>query len=476
MITFNDLYKKINTYIHHEKDLNLIREAYELAASKHEGQLRKSGEPYIIHPLNVAMILADLHVGPNTIISAILHDIVEDTDCTLEFIKEKFGSDVASIVDGVTKVTQMKFTSLEKQQAENHQKMIIAMARDIRVIVVKLADRLHNLRTLEFQRPEKQVRISQETLEIYAPLAHKLGMFKIKAELEDTALKYINPEMYKTISELIDNRLVSNNNNYIDNMIGKIKDYLSDSGIVDYQIKGRIKNQYSIYKKMIKQDKAFEDIYDILAIRIIVDKVETCYHVLGIIHAHFTPIPKRFKDYIAVPKPNMYQSLHTTVIGSEGDTFEIQIRTVEMDHVAEYGIAAHWGYKENVEYSKEKEQYEIAQKLKWYADLLRITDEDKSGEAEELVNTIKGDILDANIYVYTPKGEVVALPKGATPLDFAYKIHTDIGNKTVGAIVNNKIVPLTYELKTGDIITMRINKNINRLYIMLEFYTREIQT
>lgn len=459
MITFNDLYKKINTYIHHEKDLNLIREAYELAASKHEGQLRKSGEPYIIHPLNVAMILADLHVGPNTIISAILHDIVEDTDCTLEFIKEKFGSDVASIVDGVTKVTQMKFTSLEKQQAENHQKMIIAMARDIRVIVVKLADRLHNLRTLEFQRPEKQVRISQETLEIYAPLAHKLGMFKIKAELEDTALKYINPEMYKTISELIDNRLVSNNNNYIDNMIGKIKDYLSDSGIADYQIKGRIKNQYSIYKKMIKQDKAFEDIYDILAIRIIVDKVETCYHVLGIIHAHFTPIPKRFKDYIAVPKPNMYQSLHTTVIGSEGDTFEIQIRTVEMDHVAEYGIAAHWGYKENVEYSKEKEQYEIAQKLKWYADLLRITDEDKSGEAEELVNTIKGDILDANIYVYTPKGEVVALPKGATPLDFAYKIHTDIGNKTVGAIVNNKIVPLTYELKTGDIITMRINKN-----------------
>ena len=458
MITFNDLYEKINTYIHFEKDLILIREAYELAESKHEGQLRKSGEPYIIHPLNVAMILADLHVGPNTIISAILHDIVEDTDCSLEYIKERFGSDVASIVDGVTKVTQMKFTSLEKQQAENHQKMIIAMARDIRVIVVKLADRLHNLRTLEFQKPEKQVRISQETLEIYAPLAHKLGMFKIKAELEDTALKYINPEMYGTISELIDKRLV-NNNNYIDVMIDKIKDYLSDAGIVDYQIKGRIKNQYSIYKKMIKQDKAFEDIYDILAIRIIVDKVETCYHVLGIIHAHFTPIPKRFKDYIAVPKPNMYQSLHTTVIGAEGDTFEIQIRTVEMDHVAEYGIAAHWGYKENVEYSKEKEQYEIAQKLKWYADLLRITDEEKSGEAEELVNTIKGDILDANIYVYTPKGEVVALPKGATPLDFAYKIHTDIGNKTVGAIVNNKIVPLTYELKTGDIITMRINKN-----------------
>jgi len=458
MITFEELMSHVTTYIHQEKNLSLLREAYELANEKHKDQKRKSGEPYIIHPLNVALILADLHVGPNTLIAALLHDIVEDTDCSLEYIKERFGSDVASIVDGVTKVTQMKFSSLEKQQAENHQKMIIAMAKDIRVIVVKLADRLHNLRTLEYQKPEKQERISRETLEIYAPLAHKLGMFKIKAELEDTALKYTNREMYDTISELIDKRF-SNNNNYIGQMIERIEEYLEEANITDYQIKGRIKNQYSIYKKMIKQEKSFEDIYDILAIRIIVDKVETCYHVLGIIHAHFTPIPKRFKDYIAVPKPNMYQSLHTTVIGVEGDTFEIQIRTVEMDHVAEFGIAAHWGYKENVEYSKEKEQYEIAQKLKWYADLLKITDEDKSDGAEELVNTIKGDILDANIYVYTPKGEVVALPKGATPLDFAYKIHTDIGNKTVGAIVNNKIVPLSYELQTGDIITMRINKN-----------------
>ena len=458
MVSFLDLEKKISSYIHYEKDLNLIKEAYELANEKHKGQLRKSGEPYIIHPLSVAMILADLNVGPNTLIAAILHDVVEDTDCGLEMIAEKFGNDVASIVDGVTKVTQMKFSSLEKQQAENHQKMIIAMAKDIRVIVVKLADRLHNLRTLEFQSPEKQVRIALETLEIYAPLAHKLGMFKIKAELEDTALKYTDPALYKTISELIDKRLTSNDN-YIDHMIDKIKEYMSESNISDYQIKGRIKNQYSIYKKMMKQAKAFEDIYDILAIRIIVDRVETCYHVLGIIHAHFTPIPKRFKDYIAVPKPNMYQSLHTTVIGVDGDTFEIQIRTHEMDHVAEYGIAAHWAYKENVEYSKEKEQYEIAQKLKWNAELLQITNEEKTGEAEELVNTIKGDILDANIYVYTPKGEVVALPKGATPLDFAYKIHTDIGNKTVGAIVNNKIVPLSYELQTGDIITMRINKN-----------------
>ena len=455
---YSKLVKELKHYIHKHEDLELIDEAFKLAASKHEGQLRKSGEPYIVHPLNVALILANLRVGPNTLIAGILHDVVEDTDMTLEALKEKFGSDVATLVDGVTKVTQMKFTSLENQQAENHQKMIIAMAKDIRVIVVKLADRLHNMRTLEFQPEHKQVRISQETLEIYAPLAHKLGMFKIKAELEDTALRYTNNSMYQTISQLINKRLKPKDN-YIDKMIAEITNYLIDNNVNSYQIKGRIKNQYSIYKKMIKQDKAFEDIYDILAIRIIVDKVETCYQVLGIIHAHYTPIPKRFKDYIAVPKPNMYQSLHTTVIGSEGDTFEIQIRTEEMDRVAEFGIAAHWAYKENVEYSKEKEQYEIAQKLKWYADLLQITNEDNTEQAEDLVNTIKGDILDANIYVYTPKGEVIALPKGATPLDFAYKIHTDIGNKTVGAIVNNKIVPLSYELQTGDIISMRINKN-----------------
>lgn len=458
MVDFNLLEQKINRYIHREDDVNLIKKAFDLAQKMHEGQLRKSGEPYIIHPLNVALILTDLNVGPATLIAGLLHDVVEDTSITLEEIAEMFGSDVRDIVDGVTKVSKMTFSSLAKRQAENHQKMIIAMAKDIRVIVVKLADRLHNMRTLSFQSTESQERISRETLEIYAPLAHKLGMFKIKAELEDTALKYINESMYLTISELI-NKKINNSDSFIDKMISEIKEYLEENGITNYQIKGRIKNQYSIYKKMISQDKAFEDIYDILAIRIIVERVDICYHVLGIIHAHFTPIPRRFKDYIAVPKPNMYQSLHTTVIGATGETFEIQIRTHEMDYVAEYGIAAHWGYKENVEYSKEREQFEIAQKLKWYADLLKIADEDKTGEAEELVETIKGDILDANVYVYTPKGEVVALPKGATPLDFAYKIHTDIGNKTIGAVVNGKIVPLAYELQTGDIISMRINKN-----------------
>ena len=459
MVTYEDLENELRHYMHEKKNLDFIKKAYLFSKEKHEGQLRKSGEPYITHPLSVAKILAELQVGPNTVVAGLLHDVVEDTDCSLNDLIKEFGEDVASIVDGVTKVTKMKFTSLEKQQAENHQKMIIAMTQDIRVVVVKLADRLHNMRTLEFQTKEKQIRISQETLEIYAPLAHKLGMFKIKAELEDTALKYTDTNMYNTITELVSKRVNVKENNYIDKMISETKKYLDDGMISNYQIKGRIKNTFSIYKKMQNNAKTFEEIYDILAIRIIVERIETCYQVLGLIHAHFTPIPKRFKDYIAVPKPNMYQSLHTTVIGSDGNTFEIQIRTKEMDEIAEMGIAAHWAYKENVAYSKEREQFEIAQKLKWYADLLQMTKEDNVGDAESLVNSIKGDILDANIYVYTPKGEVVALPKGATPLDFAYKIHTDIGNKTVGAIVNNKIVPLSYELQTGDIISMRINKN-----------------
>lgn len=456
---FEDLKMSLSSYMHKDEDLNLIEKAYLFAKEKHQNQFRKSGEPYINHPLNVAIILSTLHVGPNTICAGILHDTVEDTETSLDEISELFGSDIAGIVDGVTKVTELNFVSLEKTQAENHQKMIIAMAKDIRVIVVKLADRLHNMRTLEFQPKHKQIRISNETIEIYSPLAHKLGMFTIKAELEDIALKYINPSMYETISSLIEHKL-SSEDNYIDKMINLIQGSLDKNNITDYQIKGRIKSKYSIYKKMVSQDKAFEDIYDILAIRIIVPKVETCYHVLGIIHANFTPVPKRFKDYISVPKPNMYQSLHTTVIGIEGDTFEIQIRTYEMDETAEYGIAAHWAYKENVTYSKEKEQYEIAQKLKWYSDLLSITNEEEDAEdAENLVSAVKGDILDANVYVYTPKGEVIALPVGSTPLDFAYKIHTDIGNKTIGAIVNNKIVPLSYELKTGDIVSVRTNKN-----------------
>ena len=457
-VTYNDLYLVTSEYIHSEKDQKMIRKAFEMANYLHQGQYRTSGEAYIIHPLSVAIILAELHVGPATICAGLLHDTVEDTGVTLQTITEEFDADIALLVDGVTKLTQLKFTSLEQKQAENHQHMLLAMSKDIRVIVVKLADRLHNIRTLTALAPEKQARIARETLEIYAPLAHKLGMFKIKAELEDTALRYVDPTMYLKITNQIKNT-ASVRINTIDTTVEEIKKILEPHNIPNYEIKGRIKNKYSIYKKMINQNKDFEDIYDIVAIRVIVNTVAECYQVLGIIHANFTPVPKRFKDYIAVPKPNMYQSLHTTVIGPKGLIFEVQIRTVEMDKVAELGIAAHWAYKENVEYSKEKEQFEIASKLKWYGELLKFSEEEKTGEAKEFVTTIKQEILNTNVYVYTPTGDVIDLPKGATPLDFAYKIHTNIGNKTVGAMVNNRIVPLDYELQNGDIISIKTNKN-----------------
>lgn len=457
-VTYDDLYQLTSKYIHSEENQKLIRRAYDLAERLHVGQVRQSGEPYIIHPLNVAIILAELHAGPATLCAGLLHDTVEDTSETKEDLVESFGEDIASIVEGVTKLSQMKFATLEQKQAENHQHMLIAMAKDIRVIIVKLADRLHNIRTLGVCPAEKQVRIAKETLEIYAPLAHKLGMFQIKAELEDKALKYVEPVWYaKIVSQIKNNTSVRMHS--IDHTIAEITAYLQPEQIPHFEIKGRIKNVYSIYKKMINQNKSFEDIYDILAIRIIVSTIGECYQALGIIHAHYTPVPKRFKDYIAVPKPNMYQSLHTTVISNDGLIFEVQIRTEEMDRVAELGIAAHWAYKENVEYSKEKEQFEIASKLKWYRELLEYSEEDKSTKAKDFVETIKEDILTANVYVYTPTGEVIALPKGATPLDFAYKIHTNIGNKTVGALVNQKIVPLDYELQNGDIISIKTSKN-----------------
>ncbi len=453
-----DLLNLTKKYIHNEDSTKKIVHAYEVAEKMHNGQFRKSGEPYIIHPLNVACILASLHVGPDTICAGLLHDVVEDTSMTKEELASEFGEDIAELVDGVTKVGQLKFVSLEEKQVENHQHMLLAMAKDIRVIVVKLADRLHNIRTLGSLNSEKQVRIAKETLEIYAPLAHKLGIFRIKAELEDTALKYVEPAYYnKILGQIKSEDSVRMQN--VDHTIDEIKKLLDESGLKNYRIKGRIKNIYSIYKKMVNQNKDFKDIYDILAIRVIVDSIGECYQVLGIIHSHYTPVPKRFKDYIAVPKPNMYQSLHTTVISNDGFTFEVQIRTEDMDRVAEYGIAAHWAYKEGVEYSKEREQFEIAQKLKWYGDLLKFSEEEKSDDAKDYVETVKEDLLNTNVYVYTPQGEVIDLPVGATPLDFAYKIHTNIGNKTVGAMVNNHIVPLDYELQTGDIISIKTNKN-----------------
>lgn len=458
-VKYEDLFNIICTYIHNIDEQKRIYDAYLYADKKHQGQMRKSGDKYIVHPLHVAIILAELHVMPDTIIAGLLHDVVEDTNTDLEEIKGLFGADVAGMVDGVTKLTRMKFASLEQKQAENHQKMLLAMGKDIRVVVVKLADRLHNIRTIDAQSPEKRERICRETLEIYAPLAHRLGMFKIKAELEDRSLRYTDPVMFEKIETDISKNSVSRLEN-IDLIIKDIKEKLVNEGLHEFNIKGRVKNIYSIYKKMINQKKDFNDIYDVLAIRIIVDSIDNCYRVLGIIHANFTPVPKRFKDYIAVPKPNMYQSLHTTVISNSGLIFEVQIRTEEMDKVAELGIAAHWAYKENILYSKEKEQFEIAQKLKWYSELLKFNEEDSNEtSAKDFVDSVRKDILTTSVYVYTPTGEVIDLPKGATPLDLAYKIHTELGNKMVGATVNKRIVPLDYELQNGDIVSIRTNKN-----------------
>ncbi len=453
------LIESFSSYIKKPSDCKLIEKAYFLALKQHKGQMRKSGEPYITHPVAVAKIIAELKGGPATIMAALLHDTVEDTTTSLEDIEKEFGHDVASLVDGVTKIGKLSFNT-KASQADNHQKMLLAMAKDIRVVVIKIADRLHNVRTLDSMPAEKQYKIATETLEIYAPIAHRLGIFKVKAELEDRSLRYKDPPMYYRVSNMIQAKREEREAS-IDKVIGHIKTLFHESNLEEFEIKGRIKNIFSIYKKMVNDNRAFEDIYDLLAVRIIVDKVENCYQALGIIHASFTPIPRRFKDYIAVPKPNMYQSLHTTVLSEDGTLFEVQIRTHEMDQIAEYGIAAHWAYKENRAYSKEKEQFEIAQKLKWYGELLKMSEDqdDTSEGAEEFVGTIKGDILDANVYVFTPKGEVIELPKGATPIDFAYRIHTDIGHKMVGAIVNNRIVPLEYELNTGDIVSVKINKN-----------------
>ncbi|MCR1808849.1 RelA/SpoT family protein [Haploplasma modicum] len=456
---FESLAKVYEEYILNEQDRNQIEKAYILARNSHQGQLRKSGEPYITHPVAVAIILANLGSGPNTLQAALLHDVVEDTSVTLIDLSKEFGKDVAFIVDGVTKLTKLEFHDAPSQ-ADNHQKMLIAMAKDIRVILIKIADRLHNMRTLDSMPPENQIRIAKETLEIYAPIAHKLGLFVIKAELEDRALKYAEPAKYYEVSRLIQSKKDEREES-INNITGVIDKLLKENGLTNYKIKGRIKNIYSIYKKMYINNRSFEDIYDLLAIRIIVDKVESCYQSLGLIHANFTPIPRRFKDYIAVPKPNLYQSLHTTVLFNDGTLFEVQIRTKEMDDVAELGVAAHWAYKENKNYSKEREQFEMAQKLKWYGELLKMSEDidDISSGSEEFVESVKGDILGANVYVFTPKGEVIELPKGATPIDFAYRIHSDVGNKMVGATVNNKIVSLDSELKTGDIVSVRTNKS-----------------
>ncbi|MCF7926043.1 MAG: bifunctional (p)ppGpp synthetase/guanosine-3',5'-bis(diphosphate) 3'-pyrophosphohydrolase [Candidatus Izimaplasma sp.] len=456
--TIDKLLEKI-TYIKNKKHLKLIKDAFLYAEKFHKGQNRKSGEEYIVHPLNVGFILAEYQSDPETIIAGLLHDVIEDTDVTHEDISEKFSEEVAVVIEGVTKLGQYKYNGQNQEQqkldvqAKNYQKMLLAMAQDIRVVIVKLADRLHNIRTLEALRPEKQLRIAKETMAIYAPLAHRLGMYVMKAELEDTCFKYINPTKYKRIARLIADKK-HNRQADLNRMQEDLQDLLKENKLKS-NIKGRIKNIYSVHKKMVDRKKDFEEIYDLLAVRIIVDNIEKCYRTIGIIHSNYTPIPNRFKDYIAMPKPNLYQSLHTSVI-SKGKIYEIQIRTEEMDHIAEYGVAAHWAYKET-NAKQRKMTKEATQKLKWYGDLVEFTKE--SEDDSEVLNLLKDDIFQSNVYVFTPDGDIIDLPKGSTPIDFAFRIHTQVGLQTIGALVNQKIVPLDYQLETGDIVNIRTSKN-----------------
>ena len=452
-----ELYKKLIATIRAYRpttDLSEIEKAYKIASKAHEGQKRKSGEPYIIHPLCVAIILAELELDKETIVAGILHDVVEDTVMTREEIAKEFSEEVALLVDGVTKLTQLDLSQDKIEvQAENLRKMFLAMAKDIRVILIKLADRLHNLRTMQYQSPAKQIEKSRETMDIYAPLAHRLGISKIKVELDDLSMQYLYPEVYKNLKEEITTRLNASED-FIVQMVEQVKQYMKEAGI-EAEVDGRVKHLFSIYKKMITQNKTLDQIYDIHAIRIKVDTVRDCYAALGIIHEKYKPIPGRFKDYIAMPKENMYQSLHTTLIGPGGRPFEIQIRTYEMHRTAEYGIAAHWKYKEGGSGKNDNEE----QKLSWLRQILEWQTD--TTDNKEFMNAIKTDLdlFSDQVYVFTPAGDVKNLPAGSTPIDFAYSIHTAVGNKLIGARVNGRQVPIETELHNGDRVEIITSQN-----------------
>ena len=452
-ISIEKLISKSSKYINDEASLDTIKKAYYYAKDKHQGQLRKSGEDYIVHPLATAIILTDVYADKATICAGLLHDVIEDCNTTKAEISEEFGEEIAELVYGVTKISKINFSTENEALVEYYKKIIVGMSEDVRVIIIKLADRLHNMRTLWALPEVKQKKIAKETLEILAPIAHHLGINKIKSELEDLSLRYLKPDVFYDIAEKLNNTKLERDQAVAD-MLTSVSNLLNAHGI-KHEIKGRSKSIYSIYRKLEKGRK-FNDIYDLLALRALVDTEQDCYTALGIIHSKYRPIPKRFKDYIAMPKPNGYQSLHTTVFGIDGYLFEIQLRTKEMDEVAENGVASHWSYKENKNL-KDTVKSSTDEKLQFFKSIIELNEDKMS--SEDFVNSVKNEILNNNIYVFTPMGDVFELPKGSTPIDFAYRVHTRVGETTVGALVNNNMVPLNYQLQNNDIVKIITNKN-----------------